>query len=222
MARRRRPRRRRFIRRRRRAGLVRGRMHPPVNVASPWNRVVMTTSWKPVSEGQNSLTASAVNNFLKTELGLNVTGTDKKVVSQSIEVRFLRLDIWSDPSISGSKNNYIIFSPHNFISDNALTWIEAWGTPTQPANLHYVWPRSISNYCFSDGSGKIIGLIDASMGCRYIFKMHMLWRPTAPAPKPMAEISLAGWRQRHDMYNDAEDYHVVSPTTEVVERFGTL
>lgn len=164
-------------------GIIRGRMHPPTNSASPWNTYVLTTTWKlaDTEKGMQCIALKTLAAAVRTELGLT---TDQK-----LSFRVLRLDVWTPPSLAGSDRNFIVMAPSDWTdasvcaSVRTINWYEAWGTAVQPAHLHYVWPRSISNIVL-DNADLVLCRFDIKEKCQYILKFHCMWRPSAPDPRP--------------------------------------
>lgn len=163
-------------------GMLRGRMHPPTNSASPWNSSVITFQWQPTPAEANktfvtvqSLSADTVVNNLCTELG----------VSGLVDIRVSRIDVWTQPQIANSTRNTIVMAPIDWTrcGTAALNWFEAWGTVAQPAHAHYVWPRSLTNEVIVAGSTCPIVRFDVrDAKFAFIIKTHVLWRKTDPDP----------------------------------------
>lgn len=166
-------------------GIVRGRMHPPTNSASPWNNYVLTTTWKSgaVATGFKCVTALEAEDFLRKEIGLTI--------AQKVNLRVTRVDVWVPPAYANSDRNSIAFAPSDWtdkVTDcttvPALNWYEAWGTAVQPAHLHYVWPKSIATQVIVDASTTVLFQFDIKTESEYIIKFHLQWRPSTPDPKP--------------------------------------
>lgn len=161
---------------------MRGRMHPPTNSASPWNTYVLTTTWSlaDTEDGIKCVSLSVLQDAIQKELGLS------KV---AISLRLCRIDVWTPPALAGSDRNFIVMAPCDWTdasvcaSVRAINWYEAWGTAVQPAHLHYVWPRSISNVVLN-ASDLVLCEFDIKKKCQYILKFHCMWRPLTPDPRP--------------------------------------
>lgn len=211
-------------------GMLRGRMHPPTNSASPWNNCVVTFKWSPSvpakdKDGKNigsfvtvqSLTATQVREQLVNELGL----------SGAVDIRITRIDVWTQPQISNSNRNCVVLAPVDWTrcGDAVINWYESWGTSVQPAHTHYVWPRSISNVVITNANACAIAkfdIIDANYV--YIIKIHLTWRKTSPNPLrsvPGFTCSLRGSRTSEpppsDNYVVVDHDCAISPLAYVVE-----
>lgn len=195
-------------------GMIRGRMHPPSNSASPWNNCVVTFQWIPTppDSGKNfvplqNLTAKDVRTQLSAELGL----------SGSVDMRIFRVDVWTQPQISNSNRNTVVIAPVDWTRcDGAvLNWYESWGTAVQPAHGHYIWPRSISNVVIPDTKQCAVVKFDVrDTGFAFIVKFHLVWRKSQP--DPLREItgisrSLRGPRAQEPPPPD--DYEVITEET---------
>lgn len=168
-------------------GLVRGRMHPPTNSASPWNNYVLTTVWKstdttPLKTIQ-CVSAKSVEVLLRGELGL--------IATQEINLRCARVDVWVPPAFSTGDKNSIVFAPCDWTNKekcdavSILNWYEAWGTNVQPAHTHYVWPRSIATQVIKNDADVVLFQFDIKVvATQYILKVHLQWRPANPDPRP--------------------------------------
>lgn len=171
---------------------MRGRQHPSTVTASPWLQLSMFTVFKSPADkdGPVCVTVDALVSALKTELGLAAT--------EKPDVRLLRLDVWTMPQNANSVNNTIVFSPSDWTQSGGcgtrqLNWLEAWGTAVQPAHIHYVWPVSISNIVLPADSTTPVYQFDTAKGTKLLTKVHLLWRPYKPDPRPtVAELFL--WR----------------------------
>lgn len=242
MARRRgrRPRgRRRFMRRgsgRRKllnGGMIRGRMHPPTNSASPWNNIVCTFQWNPTAtDGKvfvpiQTLGAQQVRRQVKTELG----------IQSEIDIRVRRIDVWTQPQTSNSTRNTVVIAPCDWTQCGGapINWYESWGTAVQPAHGHYVWPKSISTVVLPFGSDCTIVKFDVrDKNFAYIVKIHLMWRINAPNPLQQLGVLTSlrthamgnGGRPPSDDSDNDEDYCLVnqepaiSPLATVVEAFS--
>lgn len=176
-------------------GLVRGRMHPPTNSASPWNTYVMTVLWNATKAGIQCVDLSQIQNNLRAELGLGVV---------TVDMRIFRLDIWTQPPESNTDRNCIVFSPSDWTQGDGcagwqqLNWYESWGTAVQPAHCHYVWPRSISNVVMPKQDTFTIFRLDCKdEKAKLIFKVHLTWRPSDPDPyRPAVKGVLTSLRTR--------------------------
>lgn len=161
-------------------GMIRGRMHPPENSASPWNNFVVTFLWSPTKPASGSfvtlqdLMTSQVRDQVRTELGL----------SGGVDMRIRRIDVWTQPQTSNSTRNTIVMAPYDWTTcGGILNWYESWGTSVQPAHCHYVWPKSISNVVLSDGKSCAVARFDVrDENFAYIIKCHLTWRKNAPNP----------------------------------------
>lgn len=196
--------RRRFVRRGRgmrrafNGGLIRGRMHPPTSSASPWNTYVMTVLWSSTKSGIQCVDLKSVQENLRTELGIHKdTGVD---------IRLTRIDAWTQPQEAITDRNCIVLSPSDWTGNAACTswdqlnWYESWGTAVQPAHVHYVWPRSISNQVLPKEVDCTLFRLDCKDGkVRLILKFHMLWRPSDPDPYPKVSGILTSLRTRSRM-----------------------
>lgn len=194
---RRQTRRRRGRRRNTLGGMIRGKMHPPTNSASPWNSYCMTSVWTSVKTGSICVTLKQLRDWMKIELGI--------AANSRISMRLLRVDVWTEPPDANTRRNCVIFSPSDWVAaagdcktTRQLNWFEAWGTAVQPAHVHYVWPKSISNYVLRDETttSSLAPVPDTSLvlfrfdiksidgGFNYIIKSHLLWRLQTPDPYP--------------------------------------
>lgn len=174
-------------------GLVRGRMHPPTNSASPWNSYVMTFLWKPTPGTKDSafksiqcVGLSDIQNNLRSELGLS---------GVSVDMRIFRVDIWTQPPESNTDRNCVVFSPSDWTTGDECTgwaqinWYESWGTAVQPAHCHYIWPRSISNVVLPKQDTPTIFRLDCKdEKVKLIVKVHLAWRPSDPDPYRVSGI----------------------------------
>lgn len=184
---RRRPRSRRQL-----GGMVRGRQHPPSTTASPWLQLAMFTIFSAPSDqdGPACVTAADIINALKVELGL--ADVEKP------DLRVLRVDAWTMPENASSANNTIVFAPCDWTQAGTcgtrlLNWFEAWGTAAQPAHIHYIWPVSISNIILPVDSTFPVYQFDMVKGTKLLNKVHLLWRPSKPDPRPN-QAKLRSWR----------------------------
>lgn len=205
-------------------GLVRGRMHPSVNSASPWNSYTLTTTWVAGdTAGIHCYTSSPLLVQVRRELGI--------AVDAAIDFRLLRVDLWVPPTLANSDRNFIVLSPSDWSAriacteSSQLNWFEGWGTAVQPAHVHYIWPKSISNIVIANGKDYTLFKCDIKANCQYIVKFHLLWRPSIPDPRPtgqlgyyqpMREYLLASPDTDTDFVYVANQPGVVSPLTEQV------
>lgn len=162
-------------------GLIRGRMHPPTNSASPWNSYVLTFLWKSSASGIQCVGAQDIITQIHQELGLQK--------STGVDIRIYRADIWTQPTESNTNRNSIIFSPSDWSSGDdcngwaQLNWFESWGTAVQPAHCHYVWPRSIANVVLPYQDVPTVFRLDCKDDkVKLIIKVHLTWRPSNPDP----------------------------------------
>lgn len=197
--------RRRFVRRNRpkrvlNGGMIRGRMHPPTNTASPWNNYVTTFLWSPSKEKDKpivtlqAISASQIRGQVSKELG----------VSGKLDMRIRRIDVWSQPQIQNSTRNTIVLSPCDWTRCNgaSIDWYESWGTSVQPAHVHYFWPKSISNVVINAASDCSIALLDIRDDrYSYIVKLHIVWRLSQPDPLTLVKGLVTGLRT-HVHIND--------------------
>lgn len=205
-------------------GMLRGRMHPPSNSASPWNNCVVTFQWTPTApaSGQKfvelqKLTASDIRTQLAAELGL----------SGAVDMRLFRVDVWTQPQISNSTRNTIVMAPVDWTrcDDAILNWYESWGTSVQPAHGHYIWPRSITNVVIPNSKDCGVVKFDVrDVGFAFIVKVHLVWRKSQP--NPLREIvgktsSLRGPRTEEppppDDYEIITEESAISPLVRVVD-----
>lgn len=208
-------------------GLVRGRMHPPTSHASPWNTLVLTNSltFEADADGLTCFSSSTVRKAVKSEIGVNA--------ATPIDVRILRMDTWVPPVSQNTDKNYIVFAPCDWTNlrttcANAvnINWFEAWGTSVQPAHVHYVWPRSISNVVLPNDTDVLICQYDvkkSTVPLQYILKLHVMWRPSIPDPRPAGYGVLTPMRMAR-MSDDFElvgsDHPSVSPLVGMVNQFS--
>lgn len=192
-------------------GLLRGRVHPPTNSASPWNTYVLTLTWKEAdtAKGITCIGRKSFMEQLRTELGL--------AKAQQVSLRVMRMDVWTPPPSANSDRNFIVFAPSDWTdmskcdAARSLNWYESWGTAVQPAHLHYVWPRSISNIVINDDD-TVICRFDIKEKCSYIIKLHCMWRPLVPDPRPTYAVGLRSVRTmrqttatQDDEFEDVEE-----------------
>lgn len=165
--------------------LIKGSVLPTMNTASPWNELTVTTFW--TSGGKDGIICinlDEVRGIIVKELGL--------YKNTPIDLRYMRVDLWSDPIITASEN-FIVLAPCDWTRVNlcplpsVLEWFEIWGTVTIPAHLHYVWPQSISQTVMPSGTNNVLFQLDCTRYCRYIMKHHVMWRPNLPDPRPTIE-----------------------------------
>lgn len=219
--------RRRRVKIRSAGGIVCGKMHPPTSCASPWNTYVLTSTvdFSKDMNGQMCLSLNAIRKSLISELGLKV---------ESIDIRCLRLDTWVPPVTQSTDKNYIVCAPCDWTSystcnySRAIEWFEAWGTSVQPAHVHYVWPRSISNVVLPSDTDVVICVYDvvkSTIGYSYLIKVHIMWRPTTPDPRPSGVsgvLSSVRWNATVPVGGDShvvtDDQVSVSPLTRLVIR----
>lgn len=179
-----------------RNGIIRGSQHPPSSSASPWNCLTLASIWTSSNTaGIACFMIKQIRTAIRTEIGLET--------SQLIDLRYLRVDLWVPPSQTVTGRNNIILSPSDY-SDAAickswsqLNWYEAWGTVAEPAHLHYVWPRSISNrvLAYEYPDDLTLFRLDVPSGdVSYIVKSHVLWRPSNPDPRPTVTGELTSVR----------------------------
>lgn len=181
-------------------GQVRGRQHPSTTVASPWNQLAMFTTFTATAEGPVCVTADVLRSAVRKEIGLADT--------VKFDMRLMRVDAWTLPADADSINNTIVFAPGNWTNRDAcavelLKWYEAWGTAVQPAHIHYVWPVSVSNIGIPDGNSFPLYLFDArtvnasaKTFTKLLTKVHLMWRPISPDPRPTVTAILESWRSR--------------------------
>lgn len=201
-------------------GMLRGRMHPPSNSASPWNNLVCTFMWRPAPATKEipfqtiqTLSAGALRLAVRTELSL----------SGKIDMRVRRFDVWTQPQTQNSTRNTIVLAPCDWTrcEGNVLNWFEAWGTSVQPAHCHYVWPRSITNIVIPDsGNCPIVRFDVRDESFAFVVKAHVVWRKSEPNPLQLTEgllTSLRTTRYPDPPSPDDDDYllvdkgHAVSP-----------
>lgn len=180
--------RRRTMRRAFNGGLVRGRMHPTVTSASPWNSYTLTSTWTAAKE-----TDAGVVCFLASQLRTGIRGELGLDGAKSIDLRLLRVDVWVPPTLATSDRNFIVLSPSDWTTQDScsgwsqINWYEGWGTAVQPAHVHYVWPKSISTIVLPYQDDFALFRFDIKAKCQYIIKFHVLWRVSNPDPRPTAE-----------------------------------
>lgn len=204
-------------------GMIRGRMHPPSNSASPWNNFVVTFMWNPAApasgkpfETMQDVSTSHIRDRVTSELGL----------SGGIDMRIRRIDVWTQPQVSNSTRNTVVLAPFDWTSCSAtLNWFESWGTSVQPAHCHYIWPKSISNIVLP--TGKSCGVVrfdvrDANFA--YIIKVHLTWRKSAPDPLKLCPGVVTGLRTQAyreppppDEFVLLGEVSAVSPLADVVD-----
>lgn len=204
-------------------GMLRGRMHPPSNSASPWNNCVVTFQWTPTppTTGKDfvtlqALSAASVRTQLTSELGL----------SGSVDMRIFRVDVWTQPQVSNSTRNTVVMAPVDWTrcGDGILNWYESWGTSVQPAHGHYVWPRSITNIVIPNKSDcNIIKFDVRDANFAYIVKVHLVWRKSQPDPlRQIVGMTSSLRGPRIEEPPPPDDYEVIiqestmSPLVEVV------
>lgn len=231
MVRRRAPRRRRgrrnvrrgFGKRRLNGGMIRGRMHPPTNSASPWNNCVVTFQWLPKpGDGKNTAfsvvqTLSAANVRVQLEKELGIAG--------KIDMRVRRVDVWTQPQISNSNRNTIVLAPTDWTrcGDASINWFESWGTATQPAHCHYVWPASISTVVItSQNDCSILKFEVRDDAFSFIVKVHLAWRIATPNPLTLQAgivSSLRGFRIYDPPPDDliVDQDSAISPLARVID-----
>lgn len=206
-------------------GLVRGRMHPPTNSASPWNTYVVTFLWNSIKEGIQCVETKDVSKQVQLELG----------ITNDIDMRVYRVDIWTQPPEANTDRNCVVFSPSDWTFGDGCTgwaqinWYESWGTAVQPAHCHYVWPRSISNVVLSKQDTPTIFRLDCKDNkVKLIIKVHLTWRPSNPDPYRVKSYGkITSLRTHlHQRVPPSDDYELIdnmsteaiSPLACVVER----
>lgn len=177
------------IRRAFNGGFIRGRVHPTSTSAAPWNCYTLTTYWHaaPTPKSQvQCVMLKELRDMIRTELGFKKTNP-----MLDIDVRLLRLDVWVVPTQTNTLRNCVVLSPSDWTmhkdcgSSAQLGWREAWGTSTQPAHCHYVWPRSISNIVLPSKDDLTLFRFDVrDADTQYLVKFHILWRFSDPDPYP--------------------------------------
>lgn len=206
-------------------GMIRGRMHPPSNSASPWNNYVVTFTWspQPAKEKQNfqqlqDLTVQHVRDNLTSELGL----------SGSVDMRIRRIDVWTQPQTANSNRNTIVMAPFDWTTcGSIINRYEGWGTVAQPAHCHYVWPKSITNVVLGSGSSCSVVRFDVrDANFAFIVKCHLMWRKSAPNPLKTVPGIATGLRTRvYEPPPPGTDYVMIDhtsamgPLATVVEAF---
>lgn len=202
----------------RRGGMIRGRMHPPSNSASPWNNYVVTFLWNPSTDpfvAKQDLSLDSVRKAVKDELGLGTAAIDMKI---------RRIDVWTQPQSANSTRNTVVLAPYDWTNcDGKINWYEAWGTATQPAHCHYVWPTSISNIVLVNSKTCSVACLDVrDKAFAYIIKVHLMWRPADPTPLKMVHGIVTSLRTP-TMISPPSDYVIVgdapaiSPLANVVD-----
>lgn len=208
-------------------GMLRGRMHPPSNSASPWNNCVVTFQWMPATGKDDkdfvtiqTLSATSVREQLSAELGLK----------GDVDMRILRVDAWTQPQISNSTRNTIVMAPVDWTACGSavINWYESWGTSVQPAHVHYVWPRSITNVVIPNANNCAIVKFDVrDKSFAYIIKVHLIWRKSQPNPMRLVMGITSSLRDpRSYEPPPPDDYEVViqesaySPLARVVDAFS--
>lgn len=173
----------------------------------------MSARWKNVAttDGVACVSKLAILNLAKTELGIGST--------VPIDMRITRVDLWVPPAFQNSERNYVVFSPCDWTSrsdcdsSSQLNWYEAWGTSTQPAHVHYIWPRSISVQVMPANSDFEVFKLDTKKSAEYIMYVHMQWRNATPNPIQLAYGQLDSLRHTTQSSNDHEfDEEYVSVT----------
>lgn len=223
----RRGRRRRFVRRgigrkMQSGGMIRGRMHPPSNTASPWNNYVVTFLWNPTPGNEKvpfntmqALTSGNIRDRVREELG----------ISGAIDMRIRRIDVWTQPQTSNSTRNCVVMAPFDFVKCEALiSWFESWGTSVQPAHCHYMWPKSTSNVVIADGNNcRVLQFDVRDANFAYIIKCHLMWRKSSPNPLKICEGVVTSLRTfsyeaspSPDNYVMVDGIHAMSPLADVV------
>lgn len=227
--------RRRIIRRRRRMRIprsilngarIRGRQHPFTNSASPWINYTVTFKWTPAEVGIGCVTIQNIKAQINSELGLDAT----KIIA-----RIYRFDAWVLPVSINTNRNCVVVAPHDFTQGQDcsrktyLNWYEAWGTNTQPAHVHYLWPRSMQMYALdSASSASIISFDIVDKNLSYLVKFHVAWRPEMADPNPRQGIitsarsaCLPGYDPPPDPDGFEDLGNSVSPLTAVVSQLHT-
>lgn len=177
-------------------GQIRGRLHPTTSTASPWNNYALWTMWsfKDGETGVKCFLAQAAVTALKTELGIATTTL--------INFRLSRVDLWVKPGATNSDRNFIVLAPCDWTRSMAcdkarnINWFEAWGTAVQPAHIHYLWPRSISNVVLTGTDSEPLFDLDVQASCSYLVKLHLTWRPASPDPSPAKGGVITNLRMR--------------------------
>lgn len=220
--RRRRPVRRGFGRKMQLGGMIRGRMHPPSNTASPWNNYVVTFLWNPSAPAKDMpfntfqlLNSGNIRDQVKQELGIN----------GDIDMRIRRMDVWTQPQTSNSTRNCIVMAPFDFVTcGGIINWFESWGTSVQPAHCHYIWPKSTSNVVIAAGNNcRVLQFDVRDASFAYIIKCHLMWRKNSPNPLRVSEGVVTNLRTfsyeaspSPDNYVMVDGIHAMSPLADVV------
>lgn len=166
-----------------RGGAVRGRFDPPQIASSPWNNLVVAfnQAFPTGVSGLQSTTYVNIQTALLQQIGL--------VTTQNVDMRLMRLDVWniaSNPQYIPSFSNAstLAISTLDFVTGNRYGWLEDAGTPTHYPHIHFIWPRHLQEYVFTNRSQGVIYVTDVAGATVHRVHLHVLWRPTQPDPLP--------------------------------------
>lgn len=196
-------------------GITRGSVQPRTVSASPWCHVALTSFTEPAGLSDAKyfcVTFKAVRDQLKVELGLGAT---------TVNMRIVRVSIWTSPTVAGSDSNFIVMSPADLSQApkdcnvyRQMNWYEAWGTVVRPAHIHYVWPKSQSVRVINEADVGELLLMDLKGGTplKYIFRFGVQWRCDSPDPRPkdVSPLELYSYRDLalsspYDLYSEVQE-----------------
>lgn len=198
-------------------------MHPSTVTAVTWASARLTT-FSSVTQKKDATTTcvnlSTVRSALKSELGLG---------SLTIDLRLVKVEIWTAPARANTDENFIVFSPSEYTSAQCgstrqLGWYESWGTAVQPAHLHYVWPKPLSIHVFTDKDDAEIFIMDLKSkaedtSASFIMRFLVLWRASNPDLRPKSVMRLEPYKGSVQPPPDG-DFQVIESPMEALTIVG--